>query len=451
MAEAFKAYDIRGIYNKDFNKDTVYKIGYFLVSLLKTDHVLVGRDVRLSSDEIYEALTKGITDAGADVWNLGLCTTPMVYYATRHYKADASVQITASHNPPEYNGLKISRTDALPVGGDSGLKDLERMVNDDVITPSEKKGKILDYTSFKNIYTDYQRSYVPDLSGLKITIDTSNGMSNVVIKDILSDYENNITYLNDTLDGSFPAHEPNPLEVKNCQQLMDAVKAEKSDVGVIYDGDADRVMFTDEKGCFIQPDYITALIGYYYSKKGRTGAALVDIRTSKSTSEYLSSLGFEVTTWKVGHAYAKLKIREIKGIFGGELAGHYYFQDFGNCDSGILASLIVLSVVAELKKEGKTLSDFMKTIVRYANSGEVNFRLDAKDEAIGALCDRFITNDKPVCVMDFDGKRIEFPTWWFNVRKSNTEPYLRIVCEAQDDVLLKQRMDEIGGIINRFK
>ena len=158
-----------------------------------------------------------------------------------------------------------------------------------------------------------------------------------------------------------------------------------------------------------------------------------------------------MTTWKVGHAYAKLKIREIKGIFGGELAGHYYFQDFGNCDSGILASLIVLSVVAELKKEGKTLSDFMKKIVRYANSGEVNFRLDAKDEAIGALCDRFITNDKPVCVMDFDGKRIEFPTWWFNVRKSNTEPYLRIVCEAQDDVLLKQRMDEIGGIINRFK
>lgn len=446
---AFKAYDIRGVYNKDFDRDTVYRIGYFLPKLLKCDFILVGRDVRVSSNEIFQSLSEGITDAGCDVHDLGLCTTPMVYYATRAYKADASVQITASHNPPEYNGLKISRTDALPVGGDTGLKELEKMVMEEEVKPSVKKGVVRDFTSIREEYIRYQRQFVPELSGLKIAIDTSNGMSNVVIKDILRDYKD-IVYLNDRLDGTFPAHEPNPLEIKNCQQLMEAVRRAGSDVGVIFDGDADRVMFTDENGCFIQPDYITALIGYYYKNKGETGACLQDIRTSRSTSEYLEKLGFTVTTWKVGHAFAKLKIRQINGIFGGELAGHYYFRDFGNCDSGILACLIVLSVVADLKKKGQTFSSFMKEIISYANSGEINFRLEHKDEAIRALCDRYITNDKPVRVLDFDGCRIEFDTWWFNVRKSNTEPYLRIVCEAKDDVLLKAKLDEISSIINKF-
>ena len=403
---AFKAYDIRGVYNKDFDKETVYRIGCFLPRLLDSGHVLVGRDVRLSSDEIHDALCAGITDAGADVWDLGLCTTPMVYYATRHYDASASVQITASHNPPQYNGLKISRRDAIP-------------------------------------------AFVPDLDGLDITVDCSNGMSALVVKDILGDRKG-ISWLNDHMDGSFPAHEPNPLEVENCRQIIQAVKDNGSDVGVIYDGDADRVMFIDEKGRFIQPDYITALIGYYYKGKGEVGAALQDIRTSRSTTEYLEKLGFTVTTWKVGHAYAKLKIREIKGIFGGELAGHYYFRDFGNCDSGILASLIVLSVVASLKKEGRSLGDFMSQIVCYANSGEVNFRLERKDEAIQAIYERFVTNDHPTKVLDFDGYRIEFPDWWLNVRKSNTEPYLRIVCEARDEVSLTRRLDEVRSIIARF-
>ena len=287
---AFKAYDIRGVYGKDFDRDTVYRIGFFIPRLLNTDHVLVGRDVRLSSPEIHEYLVKGITDSGADVWDLGLCTTPMVYYATRLYKADASVQITASHNPPQYNGLKISRTDALPVGGDTGLKDLERMVVEEPVSPADRKGSVKDCSSFVDRYIGFQKTFVPDLSDLKITIDTSNGMANVVIKDILED-KADIRYINDVLDGSFPAHEPNPLEVANCAQIIQAVKDDGSDVGVIYDGDADRVMFIDERGRFIQPDYITALIGYYYWRKGEVGAALQDIRTSRSTTEYLEKLG----------------------------------------------------------------------------------------------------------------------------------------------------------------
>lgn len=445
---AFKAYDIRGIYNKDFNKDTVYKIGFFVSDLLKTDKVAVGRDVRVSSPEIFEYLVKGITDSGSDVLDLGLCTTPMVYFATKFLNMDASIQITASHNPAIYNGLKISRTDALPVGGETGLKELEEMVNNKEVVIAKEKGKVLDYTSIREDYISFLKESCPDLDGLNISIDFSNGMANIVYKDIIG--KGNFHYLYDTLDGSFPNHEPNPLEVENCHDLMKAVIENKSDVGIIFDGDADRVMFIDELGQFIQPDYVTALIAYYYKKKGITANSLVDIRTSRSTTEYLEKNGFPVTIWKVGHAFAKLKIREINGLFGGELAGHYYFKDFFNCDSGIFASLLVLSVVADLKRENKTLSEFFSEIIVYANSGEKNFKLEEKDSAINALYKRFVEEDNPIRVLDFDGFRIEFDTWWFNVRKSNTEPYLRIVAEAKTKEELDNRLDEITSIIKSF-
>lgn len=442
---AFKAYDIRGIYNVDFNKDTVYKIGYFLPKLLKSKAVLVGRDVRTSSDEIFEALSRGIMDSGADVWTIGLATTPMVYFATVHFKADASVQITASHNPAEYNGLKISRTNAVPVGSDSGLKELEAMVLNDEIVPSRKKGKIIKKEA-RNAYIDFLKAFTPDTSDLNLSIDFSHGMANLIVKDLLGE---NHHYLYDHLDGTFPAHEPNPLEVENTYDLRDAVIANKSDIGIIYDGDADRVMFLDENGRFLQPDYITSLLGLYYLKKEK-GRVLVDIRTSRSTVEYLESLGAEVHVWKVGHAFAKNKLRELGAIFGGELAGHYYFRDFFNCDSGILASLLVLQAVKMLKAEGQTIGSFIDSIVRWANSGEVNFTLSEKDGAMTALYERYVKNDSPTLVMDFDGYRVEFKDWWFNVRKSNTEPYLRLVVEAATQALLDEKLADLSTIITRF-
>ena len=444
---AFKAYDIRGVWGKDFNEDTVYKIGYFLPELLNTDHVIVGRDVRASSPTIHDRLVEGITDRGADVLDLGLSTTPMVYWATTHLNADASVQITASHNPAEYNGLKISRTGALPVGGDSGLKDLEKMVNEKQVVPVEKKGSVKDYSYVRDEYVEYFLPLSKGLEDLNISLDCSNGMSNLIIKDILANNKN-IHYIYDSFDGTFPNHEPNPLEEKNCRALEKEVIKNKSDVGVIYDGDADRVIFVDDKGQWIQPDYVTAVLGYYYGKQGRKGNALCDIRTSKSTTDYLEKNGWNCTLWKVGHAFAKIKIREIKGIFGGELAGHYYFQDFGNCDSGVLASLLVLHVVKDLKKEGKKLSDLLAEIVTYANSRETNFKLENKDGAIDALYEKYAPSAEKV--MDFDGYRIEYSDWWFNVRKSNTEPYLRIVAEAKDENLLKAKMEEISAIIHQF-
>ena len=444
---AFKAYDIRGVYNRDFNKETAYKVGFFLPALLPCEYVVVGRDIRLTSDEIFENLCRGINDAGVDVWNIGLATTPMVYFATVFLKADASVQITASHNPKEYNGMKISRTMAIPVGGDTGLKDLERMVNENEVkpVPAAKRGKVID----KDIHADYLnylKQFLPDLSKLSITVDTSNGMSNLYVKELFGDHAK---YINDTLDGTFPGHEPNPLEVENCAQIMAAVKANGSDCGVIYDGDADRVMFIDERGRFIQPDYVTGILGMYYLSREK-GSVLIDIRTSRSTSEYLEKLGAtKVITWKVGHAYAKMKIREEHCVFGGELAGHYYFRDFNNCDSGLLASLIVLQTVAELKRQGKTLGQLVDEIVAYANSGEINFKLEQKDEAINALYKKYSALN-PTKIMDFDGYRIEFPTWWFSVRKSNTEPYLRIVAEAKTEKELEERLADLKAIIGQF-
>lgn len=442
---AFKAYDIRGIYNTDFNKDTVYKIGYFLPKLLKSKVVLVGRDVRTSSEEIFEYLCKGITDSGSDVYDIGLATTPMVYFSTVHFSVDASVQITASHNPAKYNGLKISRTKAVPVGSDSGLKELEQMVLTQPIEVAATKGRILSKDA-KTPYLAFLEQFVPDTSNLNISIDCSHGMANLLVKDLLGTHHH---YLYDHFDGTFPAHEPNPLEVENTKDLEKAVLQNKSDIGVIYDGDADRVMFLDENGRFLQPDYITAVLGYYYLKKEQ-GNVLVDIRTSRSTTEYLTKLGATVHIWKVGHAFAKTKLRDLGAIFGGELAGHYYFRDFFNCDSGFLASLIVLQVVSELKKQGVSISSFIDSIIAYANSGEINFKLENKDSAMAALYERFVENDKPSKVMDFDGYRIEFSSWWFNVRKSNTEPYLRLVVEAKNAAELQERTKALSSIIKQF-
>ena len=444
----FKAYDIRGIYNKDFDKNTAYKVGFFLPGLLKSNSVVVGRDIRLTSDEIFDYLCKGITDSGANVIDIGLSTTPMVYFATVFLKASASVQITASHNPKEYNGMKISRAEAIPVGGDTGLKELERLCNSEKIVPvpDSKKGKI----EKKDIYNDYlsfQKKFLPDISSLNISVDCSNGMSSLFAEKLFGEKTH---YINNKMDGSFPAHEPNPLDEKNCKQIEEEVLKNKSDIGIIYDGDADRVMFIDEKGRFIPADIVTAIIGSYYLSKEK-GSVLVDIRTSKSTTEYLKKKGAtDVYIWKVGHAFAKMKIREKKCIFGGELAGHYYFRDFFNCDSGILASLLVLQIIVQLKKDNKKLSSLVEEIVVYKNSGEINFKLERKKEAVSEIYDKY-SKLNPNSILDFDGYRIEFDDWWFNIRLSNTEPYLRLVVEAKTDEELQEHFSELKNIIQKYQ
>lgn len=442
---AFKAYDIRGIYGKEITEDLAYRIGFFLPSLLEAKKVLVGRDVRLSSESLFHALAHGITDSGADVYDLGLATTPFVYFCTAMYGFSASVQITASHNPKEYNGFKVSRAGALPVGYDTGLSNLEKRVADGLIVPSANRGRIVKFDKRQD-YIDFFKPYLP-ASGLTIAVDCSNGMASLLIKDILG---NSPVYINDELDGSFPNHEPNPLEEKNVEQLSALVKRIGADIGIIYDGDGDRVVFTDEQGNFISPDLIVAVMGHYFLEKEK-GNVLYDIRTSRSVTEYIEKLGGTPHMWKVGHAFAKVKLRELKAIYGGELAGHYYFRDFFHCDSGILASLIVLTVVGRMKKQGVAFSSLIRSIVKYAFSGEINFKIERKEEAMNSLLDECTKREKPIAVYDFDGYRIEFPDWWFNVRPSNTEPYLRLVVEAKDSTSLAQRLGELRAVLAAFQ
>ena len=443
---AFHAYDIRGIYGVDFDKDTAYKVGYFIPELLHTAKVLVGRDCRVSSEEIHDALVQGLNDAGADVYDLGLASTPMVYFGTANYGFQASVQITASHNPAEYNGMKVSRENALPVGYDTGLGQIKEWIDAGRETPvADVRGTVYQM-DIRADYLKFMEQYLGDFSDLKVAFDLSNGMACLFAHEVFGERH---SYIFDTLDGSFPNHEPNPLIPKNVVPLRNLVRDTDADLGVIYDGDADRVMFVDEKARFVAPDLIIALLSKYFI--GERGAehprVLQEIRTSKAVSEYLTPLGCDVHTWRVGRAFAAPKLREIDGLWGGELAGHYYFKDFFYSDSGLLASILVLRIVAQLKREGRTLSEAIDKLTTYKNSGEINFRLEDKKGAMDAVRDLFLSQETPTAQMDFDGYRIEFKDWWFNIRPSNTEPYLRFICEATTDELLAEKVAQVRVLL----
>ena len=442
---AFHAYDIRGIYNVDFDKEVAYKVGYFLPELLSADKVLVGRDARVSSPEIHEYLLKGITDAGADVYDAGLCTTPMVYFGTAFYGFKASVQITASHNPAEYNGMKVSRENALPVGYDTGLGQIKEWIESGrECVPAEKKG-VVHQIDVKKDYLPFLLKYKGDWSGLKIAMDVSNGMASLFVREIFGDQP---TYIYEDMDGSFPNHEPNPLVQANVEDLKKLVAQTKADIGIIFDGDADRVMFVDENSRFISPDLMIAVLGHYFlEERGEKGYIHQDIRSSKAVGEYLAPMGGVMNTWRVGRAYAALKLRELDGVFGGELAGHYYFRDFYYSDSGLLAAILITNVVAKMKAQGVSLSQLIARIEKYQNSGEINFRVEDKKGAMDAVRDYFISTEKATAYMDFDGYRVEFPQWWFNIRPSNTEPYLRFLCEATSKELLDEKVAKVKEIL----
>ena len=442
---AFHAYDIRGVYNVDFDKEVAYKVGYFLPELLSADKVLVGRDGRVSSPEIHEYLLKGLTDAGADVYDIGLSTTPMVYFGTAHYGFKASVQITASHNPAEYNGMKVSRENALPVGLDTGLGQIKEWVESGrECVPAEKKGQVHDM-DIRADYLAFLLKYKGDWSNLKIAMDVSNGMASLFVRDIFGDKP---SYIYEELDGRFPNHEPNPLNLKNIVDLQKLVSETGSDIGVIFDGDADRVMFVDENSRFISPDLMIAVLGHYFlEERGEKGYIHQDIRSSKAVGEYLAPMGGVMNTWRVGRAYAALKLREIDGVYGGELAGHYYFRDFFYSDSGLLAAILILNVVAKMKAQGISLSQLIARIEKYQNSGEINFRVEDKLGAMNAVRDYFMQAEKSTAYMDFDGYRVEFPEWWFNIRPSNTEPYLRFLCEATSKELLDEKVARVREIL----
>lgn len=439
----FHAYDIRGVYGVNLLPEMVYKMGFFLPTVLKTEIIAVGRDCRESSPDMFKHLVNGICDAGAHVVDLGLATTPMVYYATGKYDFGGSVQITASHNNAEYNGLKVSSDKAMPVGYDNGLNLLEEYVHNHTPKLAKTRGTV-STLDIKEEYLIFLSKWVPENRTLKVGIDGSNGMAGLFVKKLLG--TENVLYINEELDGRFPNHPPNPLVPENIKQLQALVRDKACDIGIIFDGDADRVMFTDENGTFVSPDLIIALLGHHFLD-GTPIRVLQDIRSSKAIGEYLKPMGAEMHTWRVGRAFAAPKLKEIDGLYGGELAGHYYFKDFFYSDSGLLASLLVLRVLTQLNKP---FSKIIRDIKKYESSGEINFRIDKKQEAMDALKEYFSSQEEPVAFFDFDGYRVEFAEWWFNVRPSNTEPYLRFIAEARGADLLQEKLQEMRNILDPF-
>jgi phosphomannomutase len=445
--KAFKAYDIRGIWGSELNADIAYRIGNFIPEVFKISRVLIGRDIRLSSDEMFMALTEGLTDAGADVYDAGLTTTPMIYWGTGKFNFEFSIMITASHNSGGYNGLKFSGKDVVPIGYDTGLSGLEKLVESNKPTTRIRKGKITTF-DYSSEYLNFLRTYYNDNSELSIAFDCSNGMSALFVKDI---FGRTPKYLNENMDGTFPGHEPNPLEPENQTQLKECVLKNNCDIGVIFDGDADRVMFIDENGRFVSPDLIIALLGhYFFVGNNRNSVVVQDIRSSKSIGEYLCQFGVDVEIWKVGRAFGATKLKDVDGIYGGELAGHYYFRDFYYSDCAFMAAEIVLRIVSDFKKKGITLSEMITKISPYANTGEVNFTISEKQVAMNEVLQYFSSSDEEYKLYDFDGYRLEFSNWWFNIRPSNTEPYLRFIAEAKSEELLQENTRIIYKILEKY-
>ncbi len=444
----YKSYDIRGVYGREWNADTAYAIGRRLPRLLGAREIVVGRDARLSSAEIFTAVAAGITDAGCGAADIGLCDTPAVYFATAFYGFDGGVMITASHNPAEYNGLKISARSSIPVGYGSGLEILEKEAAGKPEAPRGPKGKTRGLDIRKD-YLAHLSRFAGRIGDVSAVIDCSNGTAAVYLKDLLAGIRGRYALMFEEPDGRFPNHAPNPLVEENLSALKHRVREEGAGLGICFDGDADRVMFVDQTGAFVSPDLVIGIIGDYYFRHGPGAAALgspvvsYDVRSSRAVPEYLAALGASPRMCRVGHSHAKKLLRETNGLFGGELAGHYYFRDNYFCDSGMIAALVVLSV---LSLEGKTMSALVNGIRKYFFSGEMNFEVPNGKGVV----ERVRGDYSGGALDELDGIRVDFPSWWFNLRTSNTEPLLRLVLEAATPEELDSRKKELVEKIRRY-
>ena len=439
---------MRGTFGVDFDLNVVYRVGRHLPAIIRQKNteassgnggapfrVLVGRDARVSSPEVAAALMAGLSAAGAQVTDLGPATTPMVYFFTAEEDFDASVMVTASHNPPSDNGLKVSRRGALPVGYASGLAELERLVqsSEDVFDPAKAPDvrATTDETRLAK-YVKWLRehgNFVPETSRLRFAVDCSDGMASILAHEL---FGAGAVYLNDRPDGTFPHHSPNPLKAEAREQIADVVRSQGLDCGVVFDGDADRCMFVDERGDFIQPDFLIPALAETFPERA---PVIHDVRTSRAAIEKLAEDGFVPVIGKVGHAFAKVLLRETKAVCGGELAGHYYFRDFHFCDSGELAALRLLGAFAAAKESGLAASAALAPVTKkYANSGEINFKVEDKPAAISRVLAAAARLGRETGRSEIDGYRLEYAEGWISVRQSNTEPYLRLIveCDTQD-------------------
>lgn len=438
----FKAYDIRGVYPEEIDEQVAYYIGRAFVEFLfkgKPLKIAIGRDCRLSSPSLFESLSRGIREQGADVINVGVVSTPMLYFSVIHFGVDGGIEITASHNPGEQNGFKVVREEAKPVSGNNGLAEIKKLV--EKLGETKKKGRFYR-RSIEDKYLESVWRLIDNkkINKLKIVVDAGNSVGSLIVLELFRRLKSQVFPLYFDFNGSFPHHLPNPLDAKNLVDIKKEIKRYQADLGIIFDGDADRVVFLTEKGVAVPGDLITALISSSLLEQNPGAKILYDIRSSRVVKEEIEKNGGVPIVSRVGHSFIKEKMREKKIIFGGELSGHYYFQSCDYTESPLTAVGKVLEV---LSQEKKSLSQVIKPLQRYFSSGEINFKVENKKEVMKNIAENY----KKGKISWLDGLIVEFPDWWFNLRPSNTENLLRLNIEAETDKLKKEKQEEITKAI----
>jgi phosphomannomutase len=437
----FKAYDIRGVYPDDLDEEGAYAIGRGYVEHFAPRRIAVGRDMRLSSPTMSAALIDGAVDGGADVLDLGLVGTEMVYFAVGELALDGGVCVTASHNPKQYTGMKIVRAGALPVGGESGLLDVrDRALQP--FGPPEHRGE----ATAKNIWDEFVEKVlsfveVDAIKPLKVVIDAANGMAGAMLPPVLERLPIEAVRCYFEPDGSFPNHEPNPLLPENREFIVAKTLEQGADLGVAYDGDADRCFFVDDTGAFVPGDFVTALLAESILAKEAGGKVIYDVRASRAVPQTIERAGGTALVNRVGHAYIKHRMRQEGAVFGGEVSAHYYFRDFSQADSGVVPFLLLLEL---LSKSGRKLSELLAPYrERFFLTGEINTPVADVGQKLQELRERYADGT----VTDLDGISVDYDDWHFNVRPSNTEPLLRLNLEAFSEAEMERKRDEVLDLI----
>ena len=437
LKDIFKAYDIRGVYGKDLTDEVAHNIGRALVEFIGKPKIVVGRDMRSSSNPLFDALAKGINEQGGDVIDIGLCSTPMFYFAVNFLKADGGVMVTASHNPSEYNGFKFTKEKAVPLTYTDGIGQIEMAVISDEFENPLRFGEVIERDIMKE-YIHFILNIVQEMPKLKIVVDTSNGMGGLTVPKVFENLDVDIIHINKELDGTFPNHEANPLKQDVYKQLVKAVKKNKADFGAMFDGDADRIGFVDAKGRIIGGDIITALI----SKTFNHESILYDLRSTWAVKEAIVENSNKPVIHRVGHSFIKGTMRQDNIAFGGELSGHYYYRDHFFTESTIFT---LVKIAQLIEREHRPLSELVKPLQKYFQSGEINSEVVDKKAKMEELEEKY----KDGKISRLDGVMIEYDDWWFNVRPSNTEPLLRLNLEAKTKRMMKKKTKEILKIIRK--
>jgi phosphomannomutase len=436
--KAFKAYDVRGIYPSELDEDGGYRVGRAFVEQFEPKRIAVGRDMRLSSPSMAQAVREGAADAGAEVLDLGMVGTEMVYFAVGELELDGGIAVTASHNPKQYTGMKIVRRGALPVGGDSGLLDVRDRAIAGEWRPAER-GEIREEDIWDR-FVERVLSFVDEdaLQPLRVVIDAANGMAGPMLAPVLDRLPMlDVVRCYFEPDGTFPNHEPNPLLPENRQFIISKTLEEKADFGVAYDGDADRCFFVDDTGEFVPGDFTTALFAELFLAKEPGGKVIYDVRASWAVPEAIKRAGGEALMNRVGHAFIKQRMRQDDAVFGGEVSAHYYFRDFSQADSGTVPFLLMCELVSRRGKLSNVLAPFRE---KYFLTGEINTPVADVPSKLAELEQRFGAGEK---VSHLDGLSVDSGDWHFNVRPSNTEPLLRLNLEARTQELMERKRDEV--------